>query len=63
MKNVLVTFERLALYQIEVIGLFEDAALEAAAQPLQVAPVNVKQTTQHRGLRISKRTSSRISVT
>jgi hypothetical protein len=41
------TFECLALNQIEVVRLFEDSALESAAKALQVAAINVEHGPQH----------------
>lgn len=41
------TFQCLALNQIEVIRLLEDSALESTAQSLQVAAVDVKHETRH----------------
>lgn len=42
------TLERLALHQIHVVRFLEDAALEATAQALQVATVNVEHESRHR---------------
>jgi hypothetical protein len=36
------TFQSLALNQIQIVGLLENPALEAAAQALEVATVNVE---------------------
>ena len=43
------TFQRLALHQVEVICLLEDAVLEAPAEALQVAVVDVEHVALHPG--------------
>lgn len=41
------TLQRFALHQIQIVGLLEDSALEAAAQSLQIAAVNVEHKSRH----------------
>lgn len=42
------TFESLALHEVEIVALLEDAVLEAATQALQVPVVDIKHVTLHR---------------
>lgn len=42
------TLQCLALHQIQVVGLLQDSALEATAEPLQISTVNVEHESGHR---------------
>ena len=44
---LLLTLKGLALDKVEVVGLLEDAVLEAPAEPLQVTVVDVEKVTFH----------------
>lgn len=46
-KIDLFTFKRFALDQVQIVGLLEDSALEATAQALQVAAVDVEHVSGH----------------
>lgn len=46
-----ITFKSLALHQIQVVSLLQDATFEATAQSLQIATVNVEHKT-HRDYRV-----------
>jgi len=39
---LLLTLQGLALHQVEIVSLLQDAALEAAAQTLQISIIDVK---------------------
>lgn len=43
------TLERLALDQVQVVGLLQDAALEATAKSFQISTVNIEHITRHDG--------------
>ena len=57
--ETILTFQRLTLDQIQVVGLLQNAAFEAANQAFEITTINIEESLQnHFDSRISTQTNS-----